>query len=395
MAIGKAIISITDQTILFEHLLENVIRLTNSDSGWFLLKSDRTKEFHLAAYQNLPSSIEVYLNNPWDDGISNLVANSGKALSMEGKALNQFRVSSFGNSILIVPVMVQNEVIALIVQMRKQERPYSQNDLTLASAIADYATISLVNSRLFQMLDKRAKTHQSSVNQLTLNERVSNYFLEQVQLELKRPLEALQKDLSYLEEIIHSEEKEEIEKAILPVRNRLSQLDKMVEHISPQLSDDKDDSRHTDLNALVRDMVNKTQKFIKPYQISILLKLPREASVVKMKEDQFERVFEGLLSNAVKFCNKGGRITVQIQKTTDNKAHLSVQNSGLGINSKQLEAVFDGTFHAPPEIKDIFGGYGIPLPLIREIVEAENGKIWAESKSKRMSVFHVLLPAIF
>ena len=123
--------------MLFERLLESATRITRSDKSWFLVRNENTKNFHLVAFQNLPSSIESYIDQVWDDGISYLVANSGKALSIEGETLKRFKVSSFGNSILILPVNIQREVVGLMVLMRNEKSTFSKNDLTLAQAIAD------------------------------------------------------------------------------------------------------------------------------------------------------------------------------------------------------------------------------------------------------------------
>ena len=390
ISIGKAVTSITDQRVLFERLLESITRMTRSDKSWFLVRNENTKDFHLVAFQNLPSSIESYLDQVWDDGISYLVANSGKALSIEGETLKKFKVSSFGNSILIVPVNIQREVIGLIVLMRNEKLAFSKNDLILAQAIADYASISLINLKLFQAVENRAKSFQYSARQLSLKENYSNSLFKQYKKEILETLDSLQKDVQTLKKQFDPETASLLD----PIQQKLKRLEDVTQYFEPTGSEKNPESgKQTDLNEIVRKAVNKSQDFVKPYQISILMKLSKEPCFVRVKDEVMSGIFEGLLSNAIKFCNKGGRITVQIEKNADNQIHLEVHNTGKGIGSQQLEKIFSGAYKSEPEINGIFSGFGMDLPFMFQTIQYEKGKIWAETKINKLASFHVVLPS--
>jgi len=89
-SIGKAVTSVTDHKDLFGQIVEGAIRISESDLGWLLLRDERSKEFILTAHQGLPKSLAKNLNQPWDDGISSLVALSGEPLSIHGQPLERF-----------------------------------------------------------------------------------------------------------------------------------------------------------------------------------------------------------------------------------------------------------------------------------------------------------------
>ena len=95
-ALGKAMTSVTDQAALLEKILEGAIRITQADLGWFLLREDVDRPFVVVAESNLPPALGVRLNQPWDDGISSLVAMSGEPLSIHGEPLKRFKISSLG-----------------------------------------------------------------------------------------------------------------------------------------------------------------------------------------------------------------------------------------------------------------------------------------------------------
>jgi DNA-binding response OmpR family regulator len=155
-AFGKAVTSVTSQQELFEKIIEGAIGVCKADRGWLLTRSERRKLFLLRAYRNLPGPLAAHVNKPLEDGISHLVALSGEALSIHGEALSRLKIARLGQAALVVPIKAQEEVIGLLVVLRKKPVPFSKNDLSLLKAVADYASISLANARLFRALEERA-----------------------------------------------------------------------------------------------------------------------------------------------------------------------------------------------------------------------------------------------
>jgi DNA-binding response OmpR family regulator len=155
-AIGKAVLSITDQRVLFDKLIEGAAYVAEADTGWLLLRDERTKSFLLAAHRNLPDAWAKKMGQPLDDGISSLVALSGESLTINGEPLQRFKVASLGKSALVVPVKIQQDVIGLLMVIRKTNQPFDKNMQSLLEAVADYASISMVNTRLFRALQESA-----------------------------------------------------------------------------------------------------------------------------------------------------------------------------------------------------------------------------------------------
>jgi GAF domain-containing protein len=134
------------------------------------------------------------MNQPLEDGISSLVTLSGETLLIHGKPLEKFRVASLGKSAAVVPIKIQNEVIGLLLVLRKAERPFDRSDQTLLEAVVDYASISLVNASLFRALEQTAEAaHTGAKQQNALLESVRDAVREDVQA-AKYPLELLQKE---------------------------------------------------------------------------------------------------------------------------------------------------------------------------------------------------------
>ena len=154
---AKAVVSITDQRLLFDRILESALQLAEADVCWLMLREERSNAYLLRAQLNLPEAWARKMNQPVDDGISSLVALSGESLVMSGAPLQKLKVSALGKSIGVIPIKIQNEVIGLLIVARKIDREITREAKTLLEAMADYASISLVNARLFRALEKNAE----------------------------------------------------------------------------------------------------------------------------------------------------------------------------------------------------------------------------------------------
>jgi two-component system NtrC family sensor kinase len=164
LSTAKAVVSINDQRALFDLILEAAQQVAEADICWLMLRDDRTKAFLLRAQRNLPESWAKKMNQTVDDGISSLVALSGESLTMNGSPLQKLKVSVLGKSIGVIPIKIQNEIIGLLLVVRKADVEISRDDQTLLEAIADFASISLVNARLFQALEKTVETARTGEN---------------------------------------------------------------------------------------------------------------------------------------------------------------------------------------------------------------------------------------
>jgi two-component system NtrC family sensor kinase len=161
--IGKMVTSATHQGQLFNKLMDASLYVTEADVGWVLLHDDISEQLLLRAQCNLPAAQAGKLHHPWDDEVSTLVMLSGEALAIHGEGLAQFKLSQYGKAALIAPIKVRDRPIGVITVTRQGERPFSERDQSMLEAVADYASISLVNARLFHALEARAQGMQELI----------------------------------------------------------------------------------------------------------------------------------------------------------------------------------------------------------------------------------------
>ncbi len=109
-------------------------------------------------------------------------------------------------------------------------------------------------------------------------------------------------------------------------------------------------------------------------------------------EGQLKQLAAILLDNACKYAGEGGKVTVALEKSQD-KARLTVHNTGAPIPAEQLPRIFERFYRADSSRARDQGGYGLGLAIARSIAEGHKGRISAESAAGQGTAFTVVLPA--
>ncbi|MFH0733048.1 MAG: PAS domain S-box protein [bacterium] len=116
-----------------------------------------------------------------------------------------------------------------------------------------------------------------------------------------------------------------------------------------------------------------------------------EDIIVKADIQMFKSIFSNLLTNAVKFTNKGGKVNIGAIKNNNNTEFIITDN-GVGMTKEEIDGLFDideqksklGTEHER--------GTGLGLILCKEFIEKNEGKIWVISEVNKGTEFHFTLP---
>ena len=276
-AVGKAVTSITDQRTLFDKIVEGSLKVTQADLGWFLLRDDTLKTFILAAHRNLPASLVGRQNQPWDDGISSLVAMSGESLSIFGDPLKRFKISTLGQAALISPIKVQKQVIGLLVVLRKAARPFGPSEQNLLEAVSDYASISLVNARLFRALEERARSLQTTAENSERGEKINNELLQSVNHELHRPLGQVSAAIDRLAEGQVGKLLAEQRQVLSFGQEQLQELNRIMDAINAQRQTDLLKAGvSVNLVEIARQSISHMQRYAQQNGLALLSELPSE-----------------------------------------------------------------------------------------------------------------------
>ncbi|NTU75116.1 MAG: GAF domain-containing protein, partial [Anaerolineaceae bacterium] len=392
-AVGKAVTSITDQTTLFGKIVDGAMKVTQADLGWFLLREEGSKAFLQVASINLPASMAGSTNQAWDDGISSLVAMSGEALAICGEPLKRFKIYTLGQSALIVPIKVQKEVIGLLVMMRKKPLAFSSSEQHLLDAVADYASISLVNARLFRAVEDRARSLQMNAENAQIGLRINDGMLQTVKKEMRRPLDAARTTFDRITKDPTAHWNSDQRQLLGDLQEQMQLMTRILESVEPfQQPEKRAASGKVNLAEVLQDVVNSYQHYAHQNELSLAVDIQEDPVWVTANSNQVRSLAEALLSNAIKYSNSGGKITVTLEPSRASMAHFWVRDQGTGIEEKSIPHVFDE--HQSPSRAGSarFGGLGISLHLVQDLVASYNGKVWFDSKVGQGTTFHIAIP---
>jgi signal transduction histidine kinase len=100
-----------------------------------------------------------------------------------------------------------------------------------------------------------------------------------------------------------------------------------------------------------------------------------------------------LMSNAVKFTPKNGRISVFIHKIIGG-VQVDINDTGCGIPADAMEKIFNEFYRVDNAVNMQVKGTGLGLALVKNIIEAHKGKVWVQSKIGEGSTFSFTLPHV-
>jgi signal transduction histidine kinase len=143
-----------------------------------------------------------------------------------------------------------------------------------------------------------------------------------------------------------------------------------------------------DAARLVSDVVETFQPLAVEKDIALAVSGRPGPANGRFDRHRIHQALANLVLNAIKFTPAGGHIDVGVA-TARNRVRFRVSDTGRGIPTDRLEAIFERYTQGPGTQHQ---GLGLGLYIARHIVEAHQGTIWAESALGRGSTFHITLP---
>jgi PAS domain S-box-containing protein len=250
----------------------------------------------------------------------------------------------------------------------------------LAVGVASWASVSLENSALYR------EAREAS--------RLKDHFLATLSHELRTPLNAILGYARMLRSGMVPHEKQP--RAIQVIERNATSLTQIVEDVldvsrivSGKL---RLNMQVVELPDVLRAAVDAILPAAEAKGIHVEARLDPEAAPVSGDPERLQQVFWNLLSNAVKFTGAGGRISVQLARV-DNRAEISVCDTGIGIGPEFLPHIFERFRQADAGFTRERGGLGLGLSITRQLLEMHEGTIEASSEGLgHGSTFRLSLP---
>jgi signal transduction histidine kinase len=149
--------------------------------------------------------------------------------------------------------------------------------------------------------------------------------------------------------------------------------------------------KNLNLHQLVSENFDFLANIAKQKEIQLLNKVSIDEQVFA-DENHLRAILRNLIANALKFSYKNGEITISSEVIGEN-VQIAVKDTGIGMSAEEKEKLFANLYFST---KGTAGekGSGLGLTLVKELVEKNGGKIWAESEPRKGSTFYFTLKNI-
>ena len=377
---------------LLDSIIETAIDILNCEAGSILLVDEKSGNLFFAAASGGDikklSEIPVPINHSLagtiflkaEPVIINVIDNEPRHNKQAST-----HVGFEPQSLLGVPLKIRERKIGVLEVLNKKDGVFSKDDATVLGVVASHAAVAIHNAQLVQAL-KQAYDDVSKADELKSN------FLALASHELRTPLGIIIGYASFLREEADGDASGHAEqvlgaalkmRALLEDMNNLTMLEADASTILP---------RNTVVQELLEKTARELQEMAKVKGQIIHFNFPTEPLRCLLDAKKLSASVSNLLHNAVRFSPEDGTIILGVKREGD-ELICWVEDHGIGIASDQLENVFEKFYQVESPNVRHYGGMGIGLTIAQGLIEAQGGKLWAESAGEgKGATFKISLP---
>ena len=403
---GKAILSVLDLKQLLTvimNILSNVCRINRAI---IMLVNEETKHLeyiHGVGFNGLiPEDIRHY-RVPLDR-VSNILArvtNTGRPEYVPEVKDSRLRkeniVLSHSKpiSVFVVPLITRSKVIGVIATDAVYEGGVPKETRETLEIFAPQIAIAIENARLYSTLQERMTELKRSHALLSRAEKFSflGNLAARLAHEIKNPMTAIGTFIQMLPQKYNDEEfRKDFYNIAMEETTRVNNL------ISELLDLVKKRESRFELDDL-HDLIDKMALLLSPQSnaknIEIIREFDPDIAQVKMDSEKMKQVFLNILSNAVDFTPKGGKIEIITKDCTENgkpdNVLIEIKDNGKGISESIIDKIFDPYFTTKHK-SSIHNGTGLGLFIAYQNMRDHGGSIEVKSEVNKGTAFILTLP---
>lgn len=259
-----------------------------------------------------------------------------------------------------------------------------------------YVFHNVSERRRFEFELQEAKEKAESAN------RAKNAFLANMTHELRTPLNSI---IGMADLAIDSAENPELREYLRIIRESggslLSLINSILDYSRFEAGKAATTEASINLDTFIKEIVERFRETLEKKKLDLNVRIrPHTTLALRGDKKHLDQVISHLIENAIKFTEEGHIDVVIHEESTDNNRsgsnakyyHFTVQDTGIGLPREDSEKIFNAFTQLDDSYTRSYGGAGLGLSLVKNIVELMGGKIWVVSENGSGSEFHVVLP---
>lgn len=380
-----------------EQLLSTIIKeaaeLTTAEAASIFLLDPRTRQLLFTASSNPIPANMANIPVSLDNSIAGAIVKANRPMYIQdvsqdprwNKNIDQ-AIDFQTKSILGVPMRNANkEPVGVLEAINKQGAAhFAREDFETLTVLADIAGVAVEKARLIEELEK-ANSELAELDELKTN------FIAIASHELRTPLSVILGYVSFLRDEAGPEMAAQMDSVLGAAVHLRTLIQDMLNLRYVDAGETAVHRERVDFVEIVREMQAQADETAVAKQQTINVKLPTTPIPIMVDRAMVEVVLGNLLDNAVKFTPQGGNILIAVQPQ-GSEVWFRIQDTGVGIPENQLSRVFRRFYQVESALRRSYEGMGLGLAIAKELVELNDGRIWAESVEGLGSEFFIALP---
>lgn len=370
----------------FDNIEENIIEMTatlndifNNLKGWGILHQFEDKyRLHILINEKLYGSMkEKLIDMVIDDYFrSSHVFLSSRDLLVNCQVEKQLVASGSLKGYRSYPLQRRGKRNGLIFIIFEKELKDTTTDQQLLQLIAGHLSSSLENAELFREIEKRRKELKELSD-------FKDEILSIAAHDLRTPMAVLDINLNLLRNYFEKMSQEERNNAL---DDNLRKSGKIIDMLNSILDLSVIESgklilrkRKGNLGAVLRESLKMAIPLSRSKDIEIKYYIPDSLPLIEFDPDKIQQVFDNLISNAIKYTHRGGKISISM-KGLNGLVQVNVRDNGVGIKESEIKKVFRKFSKTSSKPTAGERSFGLGLAITKNILELHNGSIWVESE---------------
>jgi signal transduction histidine kinase len=384
--------STLDLDTLLQLITTTATELLECEAASILLYDEKRARLYFAAATGSDPAQLAEIPVPIDNSLAGTIFRTNQHIILSNVeqdprhySLVSDQVNFRVKTLLGVPMPIKDRTVGVLEAINKHKGVFDERDARLLSVTAAHAAIAINNARLLHAT-------QQALQKVKESDELKRNFLSLASHELRTPLGIIMGYSTILKEDAQGESSDHANQVLTAARQMRSILDEM--NNLAMLKSDEMALRSQ--RVVMEDVLAYASEGIKDIAATrkqnLVYAFSEEPLVVNVDIDKTALAFINILGNAIRFSPEGSDITIGVTKQ-DNQVLSWVQDRGIGIPVDKLQKIFEEFYQIEPPNTRHYGGLGIGLTIAKGLLEAQGGKIWAESEGTGQgSTFKVTLP---
>jgi signal transduction histidine kinase len=317
--------------------------------------------------------------------------------SAERATLKSWRMEMY------LPIRVMGQIIGVLALGSKTSRdPYLESDMAYVAALADQTGVALQNARLFsdlhvmnkQLADLNLDLEHAN-EQLQDLDRLKSAFIGVITHELRSPFAALDFSMQLIQkyglEHLLPDQRDQLDQLAGGLKRAETMINNLITFAAFLSKQGQLRMAPLDLGRLAQEMVQTLEPMALKRNISMTVEIADGLPLVDGDRERLSDAIHHLVHNAVRFNRDGGSVRLTCHPAPEHVV-IEISDTGVGIPQEQLPQMWEDFTQMADPLRRGAEGLGLGLPLVKYVVKAHNGQVWARSHVGEGSTFGFSIP---